>query len=252
MIDIRIAADPDRVEVLSKVLRDLSFMDMGVSISSIIPTIDPQVLKKVARDADILLVATKDKKDVTGLSVGHIEYVDLPEDDSMDRIQEAIKEGVIRSAVQSITLLSEYKDTEEQIAKLRQREAEYQEMREEYAELKEKEIYLEKLMGESERLKQRIRDLKKELSILRAERHEYTDENIKELFSFPMDELWKEISGSPPPRNEDIEVAIKRLNLEGSIMVSCGYLAAASREEALDMLRIVKITQDLHKGRYGT
>lgn len=252
MIDIRIAADPERVEVLSKVLRDLSFMDMGVSISSIIPSIDPKVLKKVARDADILLVATKDKKDVEGLSVGHIEYVDIPEQDNMEEIQNAIREGVMRSAVQSVALLSEYKDIEEEIVKLRQKEAEYQEMREEYAELKEKEIYLERLMEESERLKQRIRELKKELTILRKERHGYTDENIKELFSFPMDELWKEISGSPPPRNEDIEVAIKRLNLEGGIMVSCGYLAAASREEALDMLRIVKITQDLHKGMYST
>lgn len=249
MIDIRIATDPERVEILSKILGDSSFVDFEVSFSSIIPTTDLNVIKRAAKDADILLIATKDKKDTPDIQVGHVEYVQLPEEDDVALIQKALKEGVIRSALQCITMLSQYKDMEEEVNGYRQKDQEYQDMRKEYAELKEKEIYLEKLTKDSDRLKQKIRDLENELHIVRRERHDYDGVEAKDLISFPLDELWREISGSPSPRNEDIDVAIKRLNLEGSIMVSCGYIAAASRDEALDMLRIVRITQELQKRR---
>lgn len=248
MIDIRIATDPEKVEILSKILRDSSFTDFEVSIFSIIPTTDPHVIKKAAKDADILLIATQGKKeDIVDIPVGHAEYVNLPEKDDVAQIRKVLKEGVIRSALQCITMLSQYRDMEEEVEGYRQKDQEYKDMRKEYAGLKEKEIYLEKLTKESDRLKQKIRDLENELRIVRRERHDYDGMEAKDLISFPLDELWKEISGSPSPRNEDIDVAIKRLNLEGSIMVSCGYIAAASREEALDMLRIVRITQELQK-----
>lgn len=249
MIDIRIATDPERVEILSKILGDSSFVDFDVSFSSIIPTTDLNVIKRAAKDADILLIVTKDKKDLVDIPVGHAEYVQLPEEDDVALIRKALKEGVIRSALQCITMLSQYKDMEEEVNSYRQKDQEYTDMRKEYAELKEKEIYLEKLTKESDRLKQKIRNLENELRIVRRERHDYDGIEAKDLISFPLDELWREISGSPPPRNEDIDVAIKRLNLEGSIMVSCGYIAAASRDEALDMLRIVRITQELQKRR---
>ncbi|KYK35433.1 MAG: hypothetical protein HXS48_10840 [Theionarchaea archaeon] len=249
MIDIRIATDPERVEILSRILRDSSFMDFGVSISSIIPTTDRYVVKKAAKGADILLIATQNVKDedIADLSVGHAEYVMLPESSDPEDIKQALKEGVMRSAMQCITILSTYKDMEEEVQQYRKKEHEYQDMRKEYAELKEKEIYLEKLSEESERLKQKIRDLENELEVVKKRRHEYNGMEVKDLFSFPLDDLWKDIARTPPPRNEDIEVAIKRLSLEGSVMVSCGYLAAPSREEALDMLRIVKIAIDLQK-----
>jgi predicted nuclease with TOPRIM domain len=248
MIDIRIAADPERVEVLSKVLRDSSFVDIGVSVSSIMPTTDASVVRKAAKGADILLMTARNMKgDVSDLPVGHVEYVKLPEKDDAVKIQKALRDGVIRSAMYCITIVSDYNEIKEEIENFRQKDQEYQDMRNEYAELKEKKIYLEKLVEGSERLKQKIQDLENELRIIRKEQHDYDGIEVKDLFSFPLEELWREIAGTPPPRNEDIDVAIKRLNLEGNIMVSCGYLAAPSREEAVDMLRIVKITQDLQK-----
>jgi predicted nuclease with TOPRIM domain len=248
MIDIRIAADPERVEVLSKVLRDSSFADIGVNVSSIMPTTDASVVRKAARGADILLMTARNTKgDVNDFPVGHVEYVKLPEKDDPAKIQKALRDGVIRSAMYCITIISDYNEIRDEIADLRQKEQEYQHMRTEYAELKEKEIYLERLIEESDKLSQRIQDLENELRIVRKEQHDYGGIEAKDLFSFPLGELWREIAGTPPPRNEDIDVAVKRLNLEGNIMVSCGYLAAPSREEAVDMLRIVKITQDLQK-----
>jgi predicted nuclease with TOPRIM domain len=250
MIDIRIATDPERAEILSKILKDSSFMDFGVSISSIIPTVNEVVVGKAATGADILLIATHEpgEKEVGYPSVGHVEYVVLPESDDAAVIKKALKEGVMKSAMQCMTILSTYKDMEEEVQQYRKKEQEYQEMREEYAELKEKEIYLEKVTEESKILKQKIRDLENELEVVKKRRHRYNGMEVKDLFSFPLDDLWKDIARTPPPRNEDIEVAVKRLSLEGSVMVSCGFLAAPSREEALDMLRIVKIALDLQKG----
>lgn len=249
MIDIRIATDPERAEILSKILKDSSFMDFGVGISSIIPTTDDHVVSKAARGADILLIATrKTEEEVVYDAVGHTEYVLLPESDNVAEIRKVLKEGVMKSAMQCMTILSTYKDMEEEVQQYRQKEQEYQYMRKEYAELKEKEIYLEKLSEESEKLKQKIRDLENELEVVKKRRHQYNGMEVKDLFSFPLDDLWKDIARTPPPRNEDIEVAIKRLSLEGCVMVSCGFLAAPSREEALDMLRIVKIALDLQKG----
>ncbi|MBU7048230.1 MAG: hypothetical protein HXS54_17495 [Theionarchaea archaeon] len=249
MIDIRIATDPERVEILSKILRDSTFTDFGVSFSSIIPTTNGYVVKKAAKGADILLIATENVKDgdISELSVGHTEVVVLPEGDDAQEIKKVLKEAVMRSAMQCMHILSSYRDMEVEVQNLRKKEQEYQDMRGEYAELKEKEIYLEKLSEESERLKQKIRDLENELEVVKKRRHEYNGMEVKDLFSFPLDDLWKDIARTPPPRNEDIEVAIKRLSLEGSVMVSCGFLAAPSREEALDMLRIVKIALDLQK-----
>jgi len=249
MIDIRIATNPERVEILSKILQDSLFRDFGVSISSIIPTTDLNVVKKAATGADILLVATTDveKENVSSLPVGHVEYIALPEEDDLKEMQSALEDGLVRSAIQCVNVFSEYKGMEEEVETLRKKEKEYQDMREEYAELKEKEIYLEKVLEESEKLKQKIKDLENKLEIVKKERHEYDGMGVRDLFSFPLNDLWKDIARSPPPRNEDIEVAVKRLSLEGSVMVSCGYLAAPSREEALDILRIVKIALDLQK-----
>ncbi|MBU7013476.1 MAG: hypothetical protein HXS52_13015 [Theionarchaea archaeon] len=248
MIDIRIATDPEKVEILSKILKDSSFMDIDVSISSIIPTTDPQVVRKAAKGADILLVASENlENELSDLSVGHVEHVQLPGSDDTSKIKKALRDGMIRSAMHCIGMLSRLIELEEEAENLKAKEEEYLEMRTEYAELKEKEIFLEKILEESEHLKRTVQDLRREIKIIRREKHDFDDIETKDLLSFPLDELWKEISGSPSPRNEDIDVAIKRLNLEGSIMVSCGYIAAASREEALDMLRIVKITQELQK-----
>ncbi|MBU6998493.1 MAG: hypothetical protein HXS49_12895 [Theionarchaea archaeon] len=248
MIDIRIATDPEKVEILSKILRDSSFMEIDVSISSIIPTVNAQVVRKAARGADILLVASETMEDgLSDLSVGHMEHIQLPDNDDPSKIKKALRDGMIRAAMQCIGMLSQLKDLEEETEGLRVKEEEYQEMRTEYAELKEKEIFLEKVLEESDHLKRTVHDLKKEITIIRRERRDFDDMEVKDLLSFPLDELWKEVSGSPSPRNEDIDVAIKRLNLEGSIMVSCGYIAAASREEAVDLLRIVKITQELQR-----
>ncbi len=249
MIDIRIATDPGKVEILSKILKDSSFTDFGVSISSIIPTVEGSVVRKVAKGADILLVVSKNAKewDVKDLTVGHVERVVFREEDDATKVREALKEGMIRSAMQCVTVFSAYKDMEREMQALRDEGKEYQEMRKAYAELKEKEIFLERLIEESEKLKRRTQDLENELEVVRKRRHEYDGMEVKDLFSFPLDDLWKDIARTPPPRNEDIEVAIKRLNLEGSVMVSCGFLAAPSREEALDILRIVKIAQDLQK-----
>jgi predicted nuclease with TOPRIM domain len=247
MIDIRIATDPEKVEILSKILGDSSFMDIDVSISSIIPTINAQVVRRAARGADILLVASENMEELSDLSVGHVEHIKLPDGDDPSKIKKALRDGMIRAAMNCIGMLSRLSELEEEAESFRLKEGEYQEMRSEYAELKEKEIFLERVLEESENLKRTIHDLRKEMKIVRREKHDFNGIEVKDLLSFPLDELWKEISGSPSPRNDDIDVAIKRLNLEGSIMVSCGYIAAASREEALDMLRIVKITQELQK-----
>ncbi|MBU7032404.1 MAG: hypothetical protein HXS53_07720 [Theionarchaea archaeon] len=250
MIDIRIATDPERVEILSKILKNSSFTEFGVAISSIIPTINTFMVKKAAAGADILLIATQRMKeeDVSNLSVGHVEFVQLPKDAEESHIKKALEEGVMRSAMQCIHILSSYNDMEEELQRLRQRESEYQEMRTEYAELKEKEIQLENLTEETVLLNQKLKDLENELEMVSSQHGKHEGMEAKDLFSFSLDDLWKDIARTPAPRNEDIEVAIKRLNLEGSVLVSCGHLAAPSREEALDILRIVKIALDLQKG----
>jgi len=76
-----------------------------------------------------------------------------------------------------------------------------------------------------------------------------SEEGIPEqaLRSFPINEVWANISKEIPPRDDDIEVAVKRLGLEGKILVSCGHLAAPSWDDALEILRIVKIALDLQK-----
>jgi predicted nuclease with TOPRIM domain len=250
MIDIRIATDPERVEILSKILKNSSFTEFGVAISSIIPAVNAFVVKKAAAGADILLIASQtiDEEAVNDLSVGHVEFLELPEDDNEHSIKKVLEEGVMRSAMQCIHILSSYNEMETEIQSLKQKESEYLEMRTEYAELKEKEIQLEKLTEEADQLRLKLKELENELETVRTQRTECDGMQMKDLFSFPLDDLWKDITQTPPPRNEDIEVAIKRLNLEGSVMVSCGFLAAPSREEALDILRIVKIALDLQKG----
>lgn len=247
MIDIRIATDPERVEILSKILKNSAFTEFGIAISSIIPTVNNFVVRKAAAGADILLIAsqTVGEKDVADLSVGHVEFIEFPPDDNESSMKKALEEGVMKSAMQCIHILSSYNDIEDELQILREKEREYQEMRTEYAELKEKEIKLETLNGEADRLRHKIEDLESELESIRTQNTEGM--KTKDLFSFPLEDVWKEIARTPPPRNEDIEVAIKRLSLEGSVMVSCGHLAAPSREEALDILRIVKIALDLQK-----
>lgn len=102
MIDIRIATEPTRAEILSKILRNSLFTEFGVSISSIIPTTNSYVVRKAATGADILLIASQDVKgeDIADLAVGHIEVVTLPETDDEGEIKRALEEGVMKSAMQ--------------------------------------------------------------------------------------------------------------------------------------------------------
>lgn len=116
---------------------------------------------------------------------------------------------------------------------------------------------IEKLQKENSQLRKNFSlvekenlEIKKEIERLQGENEVYRKERekfgeIKELNSYPLNDLWKEISKTEVPTTEEAIVAIKRLNLEGKVLVSCGYIAAPSREEALDLLRIVKIAKDL-------
>ncbi|HTX61183.1 MAG TPA: toprim domain-containing protein [Methanobacterium sp.] len=261
-IDVRIIVEgASDVENISRAMQNIALgAEYHITISSIIPTTNPEIAKKVVKGADILLIATdvdapgrelaEKFQKVLKDEVGHIERMKLPFGHDVEYLDPAIirseiKNAIIRSGLISITHIKQHREMEEELVE------QENEIKKLISELEKTSALNESLILENQRLsdekeilnkkdneinealkqvKQRYADIKNELGLLKSK-------NLYETFK--VEKLWKDTFNEELPEEEHVYFITSEFKPE-NIITGQGFIAAPSRKEATEWLKIIR------------
>lgn len=261
-IDVRIIVEgASDVENVSRALQNIALgAEYHITISSIIPTTNTEIAKKAVNGADIVLIATdvdapgrelaEKYQKVLKKEVGHIERMKLPFGHDVEYIdpvliRREIKNAIIRSGLLSIANLGRFreiknrlKDSEEKIKELNK---EIQDLSSERDALVNKN---QELTDSEERLKLKQQNLQEEFKVTKQRyadvKNQYgiiINKNLYERFS--LSELWKETFNETLNEEEHITFITSEFKPE-NIVLGQGFIAAPSRKDAVDWLKIIR------------
>ncbi len=261
-IDVRIIVEgASDVENISRAMQNIALgAEYHITISSIIPTTNTEIAKKVTSGADILLIATDVDAPGRELAekftkilkdeVGHIERMKLPFGHDVEYLDPAIirseiKNAIIRSGLISIANIKKFREREEELA---EQEEEIKDLlleldkssalneklaSENHRLLDEKDIISKKvteLNDEIKRIKQSYADIKNEHGLLK-------NKNLFETFS--LTDLWKDIFNEDLDEEEHVYFITNEFKPE-NIITGQGFIAAPTRKDAADWLKIIR------------
>lgn len=261
-IDVRIIVEgASDVENVSRAMQDVALgAEYHITISSLIPTTSIEIARKAVKGADVVLIATdvdgpgrdlaeklqSSLKDV----VGHLERMNFPYGHDVeyidpDIIAEEIKNAIIRAGLSSITNIKKFQELENQLIEshhqLEATAQENQELLNENQSLLEK---MEEFSLQSEELQKEKEQLNVELDNQRADYKQieslYNNIQDKDLFEvFSIKKLWLELFDEELADPEQITFATNQFQPD-SVMVGQGGIAARSKEDAMDWLKVIK------------
>lgn len=261
-IDVRIIVEgASDVGIISRAMQNISLgAEYHITISSIIPTTNLDIAKKVVKGADIVLIATdvdapgrelaEKFQKILKNEVGHIERMKLPFGHDVEYLDPAIirseiKNAIIRSGLISIANIKRYRDMGEELAQQGRK------IKELASELDERSKQKEDLILENQRLqdeketlnkksrelndslkqvKQRYADIKNQYSLLK-------NRNLYETFS--LEKLWKDTFNEEIGHEEYVYFITSEFKPE-NIITGQGYISAPSRKDAEEWLKIIR------------
>ncbi|ADL58621.1 topoisomerase [Methanothermobacter marburgensis] len=261
-VDVRIIVEgASDVESVSRALQRVSLgAKYHITISSIVPTTSLEIAMRAVEGADIVLIATD--VDQTGREladkfrealkghVGHIERMKLPYGHDVeyldpDLIREEIENAIIRAGLQTLSGVKNLRNMKESLEECQERlnelVAENSALRDEniklLGEVEDGEREAESLKEEIKVLEEKLKVLEEDYSRIKTRFSEIKDKELLETFS--IGELWSETFGEEPDDPEKIYFVTDHIKPEG-IILGQGFIAAPSREDAVEWLRIVK------------
>jgi predicted nuclease with TOPRIM domain len=261
-IDVRIIVEgASDVEKVSRAMQNIALgAEYHITISSIIPTTNPEIAKKAVQGADVLLIATDvdapgrelaDKfQKCLKKEVGHIERMKLPFGHDVEYIDPAIirkeiKNAVVRAGLLSVANIGRYTEIEHRLWELKDKlKALKQENEDLSIENQDLTLQTQELSKENEKLENKLHTVEEEFQTAK-ERHADTKNryNIlrnKKLFeAFSLKELWKKAFNEELTDEEQIYFISNEFKPE-KIVVGQGYIAAPSREDAVNWLKIIR------------
>lgn len=261
-IDVRIIVEgASDVESISKAMRNMALgAEYHITISSIIPTTSSEIAKRAVSGADIVLIATdvdapgrelaEKFRKVLKDKVGHIERMKLPFGHDVEYIdpyliQNEIKNAIIRSGLISIANIKRFRELEVNI----------KECNDDIKDLawknKDLENLNEALKFENEEVKRsndnckeqleavngKYKSLKGEFNSIKSKYEEIQNKNFFEVFH--VDELWEESFNEKLKDKEQIYFISNEFKPE-NIVVGQDKIAASSRKDAVDWLKIIR------------
>jgi predicted nuclease with TOPRIM domain len=261
-IDVRIIVEgASDVEIVSRAMQNIALgAEYHITISSIIPTTNPEIAKKAVQGADIVLIATdvdapgrelaeKFKKCLKN-EVGHVERMKFPfghDVEYMDPsiIRKEIKNAIIRTGLTSIANIHKFRELGDQLTDSRQNskdlaiEKKDLEIENKNLSSKNKELFdsneklaekLKIVQDEFRNAKQRHADIKNKYQFLKS----------KQLFErFSLKDLWKESFDEELNEEEQIYFISNEFKPE-KIVIGQGFITATSKEAAKEWLKIIR------------
>lgn len=261
-IDVRIIVEgASDVESISQAMQNIALgAEYHITISSIIPTTNSEIAKKAVKGADILLIATdadapgrelaERYQNLLKEEVGHIERMKLPFGHDVEYLDPAIirneiKNAIIRSGLLSIAHIKQYREMEEKSALHEEEIKNLLSERDENSKLKEKlSSQTQRLTDEKETLEKKIKELNDSIRKVKQNyadiKNEYgllKNKNLYEIFS--LEKLWKDIFNEDLDEEEHVYFITAEFKPE-NIITGQGFIAAQSREDAVQWLKIIR------------
>ncbi len=261
-IDVRIIVEgASDVEIVSRAMQNIALgADYHITISSIIPTTNPEIAKKAVQGADIVLIATdvdapgrelaeKFKKCLKN-QVGHVERMKFPfghDVEYMDPsiIRKEIKNAIIRTGLTSIANIHKFRELEDQLTNLRDNAKDLvQEKRDLEIENQNLGVINKELSDSNEKLDEKLKIVQDEFRNTKQRhadiKNKYQFIKAKQLFErFSLKELWKESFDEELTDEEQIYFISNEFKPE-KIVIGQGYIAATSKDAAKEWLKIIR------------
>ena len=249
-IDVRIivgiiVGGLDIAQLVSKAVNNIQLEnDYNIIVSSIIPTVELSIVKKVASGADILLIGGYGHDETYNIlynelktDFNHIGLFDynniIIEDESIDfkLAEKEILNSIIKSTLSYSLNLINIHTLENKLMKVTHN---YNNLLDDYNQLiKEQEV----LTRENNELREDMNDLKSDYSAFKSRYEDIYSKDILEVFS--LNDLWQDTFRQELSDEERIVIATNRFRPD-NIIVGQGYIAAESRNKAVEWLNIVR------------
>lgn len=245
-IDIRIIVSGlDIAQLVSKVVNNIQLeRDYNIVVSSIIPTVELSIVKKVASGADILLIGGYGNDENYNIlfnelktDFNHIGLFDynniIVEDESIDfkLAEKEILNSIIKSTLSYSLNLINIHTLENKLMKLTRK---YNNLLDDYNQvLKENEV----LSQENNELIEDIKELKSDFNSFKLRYEDIYSKEILEIFI--LDDLWQETFRQDLSDFDRIVIATDKFKPD-NIIVGQGFIAAESREKAIEWLKIIR------------
>ena len=245
-IDVRIIVGGlDIAQLVSKAVNNIQLEnDYNIIVSSIIPTVELSIVKKVASGADILLIGGYGSDETYNIlfnelktDVNHIGLFDynniIVEDESIDfkLAEKEILNSIIKSTLSYSLNLINIHTLENKLMKVTHN---YNSLLDDYNQvIKEQEV----LTRENNELREDIDEIKSDYSAFKSRYEDIYSKEILEIFS--LEELWQDTFRQDLNDEKRIVIATNKFRPD-NIIVGQGYIAAESRTKAVEWLNIVR------------
>ena len=245
-IDVRIiVSNLDIAGLVSKAVDSAQLeKDYNIVVSSIIPTTDLELAKKVAEGADIILIGGYGQDDNFNLlyndlktdfnHIGLFDYNNVlfeSEQVNAELAQKEILNSIIKSTLSYSLNLINIHTLENKLLKITHN---YNSLLDDY----------NKLIKENEVLSMENNDLHNDIDNLKSDftnfKNRFEDIHNKDFLEiYKLDELWQEVFKQDLLDEEKIVIATSKFKPD-NIIVGQGFIAAQSKNHAIDWLKIIK------------
>ena len=245
-IDVRIIVSGlDIAQLVSKAVNNIQLEnDYNIIVSSIIPTVELGIVKKVASGADILLIGGYGHDETYNIlfnelktDFNHIGLFDynniIVEDESIDfhLAEKEILNSIIKSTLSYSLNLINIHTLENKLMKVTHN---YNNLLDDYNQLiKENEV----LTSENKNLIEDLDDLKSDFNSFKLRYEDIYSKEILEIFN--LEELWQDTFRQDLADEDRIVIATNKFKPE-NIIVGQNYIAAESKAKAVEWLNIVR------------
>lgn len=245
-IDVRIIVQGlDVAQMVSKAVGNIQLEnDYNIIVSSIIPTTELSIVKKVAKGADIILIGSYGRDETYNVlynelktdfnNIGLFDYNNIiVEDESIDfnLAQKEILNSIIKSTLSYSLNLINIHTLENKLMKVTHN---YNNLLDDYNQvIKENEVF----SRENKELLEDIDNVKSEFSAFKLRYEDIYSRNILEVFD--LNELWQDTFRQELNNEEQIVIATNNFKPE-NVIVGQGCIAAQSKQDAVDWLKIIR------------
>lgn len=244
-VDVRIIISGlDIAEVVSKSIDNTQLeRDYNIIVSSIIPTNNFEIAKKVANGGDIILIGGYGQDENYNLlfndlktdfnHVGLFDYNNIIKDDVIDSNLAAneILNSIIRAALSYSLNLVNVHTLENKLLKLTHK---YNSLLDDYNKLLED---YDNASLKNNELQTIIDDLNSDFASFKSRYEDIYSKEFLEIYK--LDDLWMEVFKENLLDVEKVILATNKFKPE-NIIVGQGYIGAKSKQDAIDWLKIIK------------
>lgn len=245
-IDVRIIVEGlDIAQLVSKAVNNIQLeRDYNIIVSSIIPTVELDIVKKVASGADILLIGGYGRDGTYNIlfnelktDFNHIGLFDynniIIEDESIDfkLAEKEILNSIIKSTLSYSLNLINIHTLENKLMKVTHN---YNSLLDDYNQvIKENEV----LSQENKELREDIDEVKSDFSAFKLRYEDVYSRDILEIFN--LDDLWQETFRQDLVDKERVVIATNKFRPD-NVIVGQGFIAAESKSKAVEWLKIIR------------